>query len=130
MITLKLAMALRVVGTRAHVCPTAEANKRREVFRDKLKALVADDSRLRLRIKLLRSLNDRFDVDLFHLRKDIPVNDPARVSIQDRGAKVERAASIQVRNIDMPMRVHLIGLVKTAPLLAGPLAKSGQEARR
>jgi hypothetical protein len=112
------------------VCPTAEANKRREVFRDKLKALVADDSRLRLRLKFLRALNDRFDVDLCHLRTDIPVNDPARVSIQDGGAKVERAASIQVRNIDMPMLVHLIGLVKTAPLLAGLLTKSGQEARR
>ena len=65
MITLKLAIALRAVVTRAHVCPTAEANKRLEVFRDKLKALVADDLRLRLRLKLLRSLNDRFDVDLF-----------------------------------------------------------------
>ena len=73
MITLKLAMAVREVGARAHVCPTGEANKRLEVFRDKLRAVVADGSRLRLRIKLLRSLNDRFDVNLYDVKADIPV---------------------------------------------------------
>jgi hypothetical protein len=130
MITINLAIAMRAVGARAHVCGTAEANKRFEVFRDKLRGIVTDNSRLCLWIKLFRSLNDRSDIDLLQLRADIPVNDHARVSTQDGGANVEHSANIQVRNIDMPMLVRLIGLVKTAPLLAGLLAKSGQEARQ
>ena len=119
MITLKLAIALRAIVARAHAYHITEANEGLQVSRDELRAIVADDSRLSLRIKIVCSLSDCFEVDLFHHRADIPVYGHARVSIQDGIAKVERFPNIQLTTIDIPILVRLVGFVKTVPLLAG-----------
>ena len=108
----------------------AQTNERLEVLSDELGAIVADDSRPAIRVKLLRSLNNCFDVDLLHLRTNIPVNDHSRVPIEDRSTEVESTADVEMRNIDMPMLVSLLGLVETVPLLACLFAKTGQQAFR
>jgi hypothetical protein len=130
MITLQLANTLRVVWACPYMGHTAETNERPEVFCDELRAIVADDSRPRIRVIFLRSLNNGFDVVLLHLRADIPVNDHSRVPIEDRNTEVERTANVEVRNVDMPMLMSLIGLGETAPILACLFAKTGQKAFR
>ena len=53
----------------------ADADKLLEVLRDKLGAVVGDNSRLSIREQLPRPLQDDFDFRFGHGRADLPMHD-------------------------------------------------------
>lgn len=93
----------------------AETHEGFEVIGDERRAVVTDDSWLGFRVSLLSQLKDGFDIDLFHLRSNIPMDNQPRVAVKNGCAEVKSTTDIQVRHIDMPMLVSLQGLIETSP---------------
>ena len=90
-----------------------------EVLRQELRAVVADDPRRFVGEPLARPLDDRRDVVLGHRLADLPVDDRTAVAVQNAAHIVERTADIQIRDVDMPVAMRGIGLVKALPLAGG-----------
>jgi hypothetical protein len=93
------------------------------------RTIVADDPRPGLGVLLQGPLQDRFHVGFLHLGPDFPVHDVAAEAIQHGAQEVERAAQIDVGNIDMPMvvggqRLHEPGAFLGRRVMA-PIQPSG-----
>src|SRR5580658_10030401 len=71
----ELAVALWIIRAGPHVGHAADADEFLEVPRDELGPVVGDDPRPGLGMLLLGALEDGFDVGLFHLLPDFPVDD-------------------------------------------------------
>ena len=84
-----------------------DPNKLFEVLGDELWTVVRDDPRPRLRVLLLRSLQDDLDVRLGHRLPDVPVHDVPTETFQDAAQVVERSAYVQIGNIDVPVLMRL-----------------------
>jgi hypothetical protein len=104
-ITLHLAIALRTIRRGLHMRHTCNTNELFEVARDKLRAIVGNDSWLRVGIFLSRSLKNGFEIDLFHFLADFPVYNGTTTAVQDAAHEIKRTADVQVTDIDMPMLV-------------------------
>lgn len=95
----------------------ADPNELLEVSREELWAVIRDDSRTGLGVVLASPLKDRFDLRLGHARADFPVGDEAAATVEQAAKGEERAANVDVRNIDVPVLVRLQRLLKTRAFL-------------
>ena len=93
-----------------------DANELLEVASDELRAIVGDDSRLRLRVLLLRSLQNHFDVGFSHGLPQIPMHEETTEPIQNAAQVIEGAAQVDVGNVDMPVLIGLQRLLETGSL--------------
>src|SRR5581483_6060558 len=93
-----------------------DANELLEVASDELRTIVGDDSRLRFRVLLLGSLQDHFDISLSHGLSQIPMHEERTEPIQNGAQVIERAAQVDVGNVDMPVLMRLQRLLKPSSL--------------
>jgi hypothetical protein len=120
----QLAVRLRIVGRGSHMRHASDANKLFEVTRDKLRAVVGDDSRPRIGELLACPLKNHLDVNFLHLLPYFPVNDRTTAAIQDAAHEVKRPADIQIADIDVPVFMRLEGLLKAGSFLRGLTVES------
>ena len=92
-----------------------DANELLEIAGNELRPIVRDDSRFRLQVFFLGSLQDHFDVSLPHRLAQLPMQEEATEPIQNATQVVERATKVDVVDIDMPVLVRLQGLRETNP---------------
>ena len=97
----------------------AEADEFLEVPRDELGPVVGDDPRPGLGMLLLGALEDGFDVGLFHLLPDFPVDDQAAASVQYAAQVVEGATDVDIGDVYVPMLVRLQRLDKAGSFFGG-----------
>ena len=98
-----------------------DANELLEIAGNELRAIVRDDSRLRFRVLLLGSLQNQFDIRFSHGLTQIPMHEETTEPIQNAAQVIERAAQVDVGNVDMPVLMRLQRLLETGSL-AGWLA--------
>jgi len=79
--TFDLAVALRIVGTRADVRHSREANELLEILRHELRTVVADDAWRGLWEGFPRALQDDLHVGLFHLLAQLPMHEEAAATV-------------------------------------------------
>ncbi len=115
-IAFDLPIALGIVGAGSHMRHAAEANEALEVLGDELRAIVGDDAGRGLGIPFASSLQNDFDVFLFHFFADIPMHNHAAIPIDHIGDEVECAADIEVGDVEMPMLMGRQRLLKTRSL--------------
>ncbi len=99
-----------------------DANELLEVASNELRAIVGDDSRPRLRVLLLGSLQNHFDISFSHGLTQIPMHEETTEPIQNAAQVIESAAQVDVGNVDMPVLMRLQRLQR--------LLKTGSLARR
>src|SRR5277367_7134277 len=87
-----------------------------EVAGNELRAIVGDDSWLRLRVLLLGSLQNHFDVGFSHGLPQIPMHEETTEPIQNAAQVIKSTAQVDVGNVDMPMLVRLQRLLETGSL--------------
>ena len=75
MITLDLAIALRVIRRGLYVRHSGDTDELFKVAGDELRPVVRDDSWLGIGVLFTPSLEDCFDIDFLHFLTDIPLND-------------------------------------------------------
>lgn len=124
-VTLDLAVALWVVGTRTHMRHAANPYELLKVFADELGAIIRDDARRLVRVFLSSTLKDRLDIKLLHLLANLPVHNTAAIPVDYRGHVVEGAADIQVRDVDVPVSMRALTLLKTAAFALGTVRLAG-----
>ncbi len=103
----QLAVALRVVGTHAHVSQALDAHERLEGPRDEQRTVVADDPRHHARGLFRPALDDRFDFPLLHRFPQFPVHDGAAEAVEQRAEEEEGPAHVDVDDVDVPVFVRL-----------------------
>lgn len=101
--SLKLSVALRVVGARRDMCHFTETDERLEIFGDELWSVVADNSWLYAWMFFKRRLANNLDVHFGHRLAKIKVNDVATEPIEHADQEVERSTDLDVGDIDMPV---------------------------
>lgn len=116
-ITLDFAVALRVVRRCFDMRHSGDPNEFFEVTRNELRPIVGDDPRLGIGELFPCPLKNHFDVDLFHLLANFPVNDAARATIEHAAHEVKRAPNVQVTDVNMPVIVGLGRLAEAGSLL-------------
>ena len=101
-VTLDLAVALRVVRRRFHMRHSCDPNELFEVPRNELRTVVGDDSRLRFGVLFTGSLQNHFHAGFFHFLAYFPVNDASRTAIEHHKRKstvaLERISVMEVKN--------------------------------
>ena len=105
-------MGLWIVRRGADVRHASEADKFAKITRDTLRPVVGNHARARVGKLLSGALEDGRDVMRRHGFAQFPVHEKPRPAIENRAQIVERARDIDVREIDVPMRVRLRRLVK------------------
>ena len=95
--------------------------------RDELGPVDGDDAGPGLGIFLLGPFQDGFDVGLFHLLPDFPVDDQAAASVQHAAQVVEGAADVDVGDVYVPMLVRLQRLDKAGSFLGGSPVSDPQQ---
>ena len=108
---------LRIVRRGADVRHARDSNKFLEVLSHELGSIIRNDAWLAVRATLLGTLQDDLDICLLHRLAQIPVHNKTAVPIQHAAQIVERAAHIDVGNINMPMLVWRRGLLEAGPFL-------------
>src|SRR5579872_4460608 len=83
---------------------------------NELRTIVGDDAWLRCRILLLGSLQNHFDIRFSHGLTQIPMHQETTEPIQNAAQVIERAAQVDVRNVDMPVLMRLQRLLKPSSL--------------
>src|SRR5947209_6702348 len=96
MVTLELAVRLRVVGCGSDVGHASQADELLEVLRDELRAVVGDDARPSPGVKLAAALQDDLDVLLGHGLADVPVDDGPAGTVENRAQVVEGPSDVEV----------------------------------
>ena len=91
----------------------ADANEFFEIFRDKLGAIVRDDTWLRIGKLLARPLEDDLHFALLHRFPDFPMHDIAARPVQHTAEVIKRSGNIDVGYVDMPMFVGFQRLLKS-----------------
>lgn len=87
-----------------------------EVARDELRSVVGNDPRLCIRVLLPGALKNDFDIGLRHGFAQIPMNDEPAEAIQHAAQVVERAADVDIGNVDVPMLLRLQRLLEARSL--------------
>lgn len=105
-------LALGIAGRDQGMGHARLAEKLLEVLGDELRPVVADDPRRLAGELLARALHDDFRFRRGHPRADFPMHDEAAVAVEDRAQVVERAADVQVAEVDVPLVVRAGGLVE------------------
>lgn len=82
------------------------ANELFEVPHQELWPVVGDDPRPGFRVLLPRRLQDDLDVALGHRRPPIPVHDDPAEAFQHRARIIERARSVDIGHVNVPMLVR------------------------
>ena len=85
-----------------------DADELLEIAGNELRAVVGDDSRFRFRVLLLGSLQDHFDISFSHRLAQIPMHEETTETVQNAAQVIERAAQVDVGNVDMPMLERLL----------------------
>src|SRR5664279_2665490 len=80
-----------------------------EIPRDELRPVVGNDPGSGVRVPLFGCLQNDLDLSLRHGLAQSPVDDRPAVAVQHTAQVVERAADVDVGNIDMPVLVRLQG---------------------
>ena len=127
---LKFPVALRVVRACADMGHAAQPDEVLEFPSDKLRAVVADDTRARVGIFLASALQDALDVALRHALADFVMHDGAAGTVEDRAQIVEGSAQVQVRDVHVPVLVYTDGLLEARALFTGSFVPSIEQARR
>jgi hypothetical protein len=78
----------------------------------RLRPVVADDPRLRIRILLAGSLRDDFDIFFEHCLADLPVQQVTAVAVQHTAQAIKRPGDVDVADIDVPVAVRMRRLVE------------------
>jgi len=116
-ITLQLAVALRIRGRRPYMRHASHPDELFEILGNELRAVVGNDPWCGVGKFLPGPLQNDLHVFLAHRLAQLPVDDIAAASVKDAAQVIESAAEIDVSNIDMPMLMGLQRLHKTGPLL-------------
>jgi hypothetical protein len=74
-----------------------------DVAGNELRTIVRDDAWLRFRVLFLGSLQNHFDISFSHGLTQIPMHEETTEPIQNAAQVIERAAQVDVRNVDMPV---------------------------
>lgn len=112
----------RGIAVHAHVLVQREcdrsvdADELPKVARDLLRAVVGDDARVRVPKRFPRALYDGGDVGGRHGLAQFPMPEITRPAIENRAQIVKRPRVIDVRKIDVPMRVRVSRLRKAGAL--------------
>ena len=61
------------------------------------------------------SLDDYLDVAFFHLRPDLPVHDRSAIAVEQAAEEEERAESVDIGNVDMPVFARTDWLLEPRP---------------
>src|SRR5580692_3890728 len=93
-----------------------DANELLEVASNELRAIVRNDPWLRFRVLLLGSLQDQFDISFSHGLTQIPMHEETTEPVQNAAQVIERAAQVDVGNVDMPVLMRLQRLLETGSL--------------
>ena len=80
-----------------------DADEFLEVPGDELRAIAGDNSRLLLHELLTPSLDDDFNVGFGHCFTYLPMDYVSTAAVQETALEIERAADIEVSDINMPM---------------------------
>ena len=116
---LDLPVALGIIRRSAHMRHPRQANILLEVPRDELRAVITDDARRDARILGPRALDNPFDLHLGHALPNLPMHDEATSPVEHTAQVVERAADVQIRDIDMPVCVRTKRLLEPRAFLRG-----------
>jgi hypothetical protein len=84
-----------------------------ELTGDELRSIVRDDPGCGLRIALFGPLQNNLYFALTHLLSDLPVHDDPAEAIENTAQVVKRPADIQISNIDVPVLVGAIWIIKS-----------------
>ena len=77
---------------------------------------------------LFRPLKDHQFVLLRHRAANLPMHDVAAVAVEDRREVVKRAVNVEVADVDMPVFMGLLGLMKPVPFFDGLFSPAGRAA--
>lgn len=97
-----------------------DANELLEVASQELRPIVRDDARPCCRVLLSTTLDDGFDVGLFHRFADFPMNDGPTETIEHRTQVVEGPADVEVGDVDVPVLVGADWLLESDTFATGP----------
>src|SRR5271157_1810417 len=112
----QLPIRLRVARRGSDVRHARDADELLEIAGNELRAIVRDDAWLRFRVLLLGAFENYFDIRFPHRLPQIPMDEETTEPIQDAAQVIERAAQVDVGNVDMPVLVGLQRLLETVPL--------------
>ena len=118
-IAFQLAVGLRVVRAGADVRHATQPDELFEVAGDELRAVVADDPRPCVGELFASPLQEDLDILLGHGLASLPMHDVAAVAVQHGAEVVKRAGDVEVRDVDLPMRVRRERLHEAVPFLDG-----------
>ena len=93
-----------------------DANEFLEIAGNELRTIVRDDAWLRFRVFFLGAFENDFDIRFPHRLTQIPMHEETAEPIQNAAQVIERAAQVDVGNVDMPVLVRLQRLLETTPL--------------
>lgn len=115
-----LPVALGVVARDVGMVHVAQTDVGLEVPAYELRAIVRDQSGLGIGVEFPGPLQDNLDISLGHALPDLPVNDVAAETVKDAAHVVERFPYLQVDQVDVPMLVRAVRLVKALALAGSP----------
>ena len=96
-----------------------DADELLEIAGDELRAIVRDNAWLRLRVLFLGAFENYFNIRFPHRLAQIPMHEEATEAVQNAAQVIERAAQVDVGNVDMPVLMRSQWLLETAPLARG-----------
>ena len=95
----------------------AEIDELAEVLAGVLRAIIADDSRLLIRIRFAGFLDGDLCVRLRHTRLEVPAKDCSTCPVEDAGEVVEDASYFEISEVCMPVLMGLERLLKARSFL-------------
>ena len=117
MVSLKLAIALWVIGARSHMSYACQPNVVFEISRYKLRPVIADDFWMHAGIFLQSPLYNKFDISFFHLLFQLIMNDCPAESVEDTAQIIKGSATVDVRYVDVPIIMSMKRLHKSSAFL-------------
>ena len=93
-----------------------DANELLEIAGNELRTIIRDDAWLRFRVLFLGAFENYFDIRFPHRLAQIPMHEESTEAVQNAAQVIERAAQVDVGNIDMPVLMRLQRLLETVPL--------------
>ena len=112
----QLPIRLRVVRRGSDMRHARDANELLQIAGNELRAIVRDNAWLCFRVLFLGAFENYFDISFPHRLAQIPMHKETAEPVQNAAQVVERAAQVDVGNVDVPVLVRLRRLLETTPL--------------
>src|SRR5215831_6074534 len=87
-----------------------------KIASNELRAVVRDEAWLRFRALFLGAFENYFDIRFPHRLAQIPMHEETAEPVQNAAQVIERAAQVDVGNVDMPVLMRLERLLETGSL--------------